>query len=232
MSPPRHRLWASGPAVSAWRPCAVYAAWRLIQRCSPCRSAGDGGRAPPNRTTRCNAMRLWSALQSAMRTRKTRRIGLTEADRLVAGNPPDPGHRGLGVLLDAATAPPSVEELAGDTAAVPRRLARPPAARQRRPLSISAGLGTTAAGRRASPCPPPLDAHLLLRPAARNRSPISALGCSRCRRAPPVPNRAPAPARVAVPVPAPEVREPTATAAETGTGTATGTAATKGTRTG
>src|SRR5919107_493928 len=123
MSPPRHRLWASGPAVSAWRPCAVYAAWRLIQRCSPCRSAGDGGRAPPNRTTRCNAMRLWSALQSAMRTRKTRRIGLTEADRLVAGNPPDPGHRGLGVLLDAATAPPSVEELAGETAAVARYVA-------------------------------------------------------------------------------------------------------------
>jgi hypothetical protein len=55
-----------------------------------------------------------------MRTRRTRRIGLTQADRLVAGNPPGPGHQGLGVLLDAATAPPSVEELAGETAAVAR----------------------------------------------------------------------------------------------------------------
>ena len=68
-------------------------------------------------------MRLWSALQSAMRTRRTRRIGLTAADRLVAGNPPSPDHRGLGVLLDAATAPPSVEELAGETAAVARYVA-------------------------------------------------------------------------------------------------------------
>jgi hypothetical protein len=58
-----------------------------------------------------------------MRTRRTRRIGPTEADRLVAGNPPDPDHRGLGVLLDAATAPPSVEELAGETAAVARYVA-------------------------------------------------------------------------------------------------------------
>jgi hypothetical protein len=68
-------------------------------------------------------MRLWSALQSAMRTRKTRRIGLAAADRLVAGNPPGPDQRGLGVLLDAATAPPSVEELAGETAAVARYVA-------------------------------------------------------------------------------------------------------------
>ena len=68
-------------------------------------------------------MRFWSALQSAMRTRSARRIGRTEADRLVAGNPPGPDHRGLGVLLDAATAPPSVEELAGETAAVARYVA-------------------------------------------------------------------------------------------------------------
>jgi hypothetical protein len=68
-------------------------------------------------------MRFWSALQNAMRTRKTRRIGRTEADRLVAGNPPGPDHRGLAVLLDAATAPPSVEELAGETAAVARYVA-------------------------------------------------------------------------------------------------------------
>jgi hypothetical protein len=48
---------------------------------------------------------------------------LTEADRLIAGNPPDPAHRGLAALLDAATAPPSVEELAGETAAVARFVA-------------------------------------------------------------------------------------------------------------
>ena len=68
-------------------------------------------------------MRLRIALQSAMRTWRTRRIGLIEADRLVAGIPPGPEHRGLGVLLDAATAPPSVEELAGETAAVARFVA-------------------------------------------------------------------------------------------------------------
>jgi hypothetical protein len=63
-------------------------------------------------------MKLWSALQNAMRTRRTRWIGRTEADRLVAGNPPGPDHRGLGVLLEAAKAPPSVEELTGESAAV------------------------------------------------------------------------------------------------------------------
>jgi hypothetical protein len=63
-------------------------------------------------------MGLWGALQGAMRTRRTRRIGLAEADRLVAGKLSSPDPWGLGVLLDAAKAPPSVDELAGERAAV------------------------------------------------------------------------------------------------------------------
>jgi hypothetical protein len=63
-------------------------------------------------------MGLWGALQGAMRTRRTRRIGLAEADRLVAGKPSSPDPWGLSVLLDAAKAPPSVDELAGERAAV------------------------------------------------------------------------------------------------------------------
>jgi hypothetical protein len=65
-------------------------------------------------------MRFVDALRNAMRTRRTHRISRADADRLVSGNPPGPGHRGLGVLLDAAAAPPSVEELAGERAAVAR----------------------------------------------------------------------------------------------------------------
>ena len=63
-------------------------------------------------------MGQWGALQGAMRTRRTRRIGLAEADRLVAGKPFSPDPWGLSVLLDAAKAPPSVDELAGERAAV------------------------------------------------------------------------------------------------------------------
>jgi hypothetical protein len=58
-----------------------------------------------------------------MRKRSARRIGRADADRLVSGDPPGPHHRGLGVLLDAAAAPPSVEELAGERAAVARFVA-------------------------------------------------------------------------------------------------------------
>jgi hypothetical protein len=68
-------------------------------------------------------MGLLRALKNAMRIRSTRRIGRADADRLVSGEPPGPGHRGLGVLLDAAAAPPSVEELAGERAAVARFVA-------------------------------------------------------------------------------------------------------------
>jgi hypothetical protein len=65
-------------------------------------------------------MRPVNALRRAIRIRRTRRIGRADADRLVSGNTPGPTHRGLGVLLDAAAAPPSVEELAGERAAVAR----------------------------------------------------------------------------------------------------------------
>ena len=68
-------------------------------------------------------MGLLSALRNAKQVRRTRRIGRAEADRLVSGDPPGPQHRGLGVLLDAAAAPPSVEELAGERAAVARFVA-------------------------------------------------------------------------------------------------------------
>jgi hypothetical protein len=53
-----------------------------------------------------------------MRTRRTHRIDLDEADRLVAGDRSGPGHPGLGNLLDALRAPTSPEELAGEKATV------------------------------------------------------------------------------------------------------------------
>jgi uncharacterized membrane protein YgcG len=105
-------------------------------------------------------MGLWSALQGAMRTRRNRRIGLAEADRLVAGQPPGPDHRGLSVLLGAATAPPSAEELAGERAAVARFVAAnrgpaplPTSSRVRAPRSartvaikLAAGVAVLATG--------------------------------------------------------------------------------------
>lgn len=63
-------------------------------------------------------MRWLSALSGAMRTWRTGRIDLNEADRLVGGYPPGPAHPGLGVLLDAANAPAFAQELAGQAAAV------------------------------------------------------------------------------------------------------------------
>jgi hypothetical protein len=68
-------------------------------------------------------MRLLNALRNAMRKRSARRIGRADADRLVSGDSPGPHHQGLGALLDAAAAPPSVEELAGERAAVARFVA-------------------------------------------------------------------------------------------------------------
>jgi hypothetical protein len=53
-----------------------------------------------------------------MRTWRTGRIGLTEADRLVTGDPPSSDYPGLVALLDVAKAPASGEELAGERAAV------------------------------------------------------------------------------------------------------------------
>lgn len=63
-------------------------------------------------------MRGWGAVWGAMRTWRTGRIGLTEADRLVAGDPLSPGYPGLVALLDVAKAPASGEELAGERTAV------------------------------------------------------------------------------------------------------------------
>jgi hypothetical protein len=63
-------------------------------------------------------MRPLHALTDAMRTRRSDRIGPTEADQLVAGDQPHPRHRGLGDLLDAAKAPGTSRELAGEQAAV------------------------------------------------------------------------------------------------------------------
>jgi hypothetical protein len=63
-------------------------------------------------------MRLIHALLDAMRIRRTRRIGLTEADRWVVGDRPGPDHQGLAELLSAARAPASADELAGEQAAV------------------------------------------------------------------------------------------------------------------
>jgi hypothetical protein len=53
-----------------------------------------------------------------MRTRRRGRIGLPEADRLVAGEPAVPERLGLSTLLAAAAAPPFPEELASERAAV------------------------------------------------------------------------------------------------------------------
>jgi hypothetical protein len=63
-------------------------------------------------------MSFYAALQYAMRTWRTGRIGPGEADRLVGGGTPSPGHEGLSVLLDAAKAPATAGELAGESAAV------------------------------------------------------------------------------------------------------------------
>ena len=63
-------------------------------------------------------MGVWSALRYAMSMRRVRRIGLSEADRLVSGARPDPGLEGLVGLLDAARAPTPEADLAGERAAV------------------------------------------------------------------------------------------------------------------
>jgi hypothetical protein len=63
-------------------------------------------------------MGWWDALSDTMRTWRTGRIGLPEADRLVSGEPVTPEHNGLSTLLSAAAAPPFVEELADERAAV------------------------------------------------------------------------------------------------------------------
>jgi hypothetical protein len=64
-------------------------------------------------------MDLWGALLSAMRTWRAHQISRRAVDRLIAGGSPGlDGHRGLGALLDAAKAPATSGELAGEQAAV------------------------------------------------------------------------------------------------------------------
>jgi hypothetical protein len=63
-------------------------------------------------------MGLLRALRDAMRERRKPRIGPAEVERLLAGDPTGPDHRGLAALLDAAQAPASPRELAGEQAAV------------------------------------------------------------------------------------------------------------------
>jgi hypothetical protein len=63
-------------------------------------------------------MRPLHALKNAMRTRRTRRIDLDEADRLAAGDPPGAANAGLGTLLDSLRAPATPGELAGEKTAV------------------------------------------------------------------------------------------------------------------
>lgn len=63
-------------------------------------------------------MNRWRAFRSAMRVRRTTRLGSDDVDRLMAGDPSGPGHRGLAALLSAAKAAPTPEELAGERAAV------------------------------------------------------------------------------------------------------------------
>ncbi|MFI6070980.1 hypothetical protein ACIA5C_05225 [Actinoplanes sp. NPDC051343] len=53
-----------------------------------------------------------------MRTRRTQRIDLDEADRLVTGDPPGPTQAGLGTLLEALRAPGTPGELSAEKAAV------------------------------------------------------------------------------------------------------------------
>jgi hypothetical protein len=61
---------------------------------------------------------LLSALRHAMRRRRNPRISSADLDRLLSGGSPDPGQVGLAALLDAARAPATPGELAGERAAV------------------------------------------------------------------------------------------------------------------
>jgi hypothetical protein len=63
-------------------------------------------------------MRSVHALLHAMRTRRTQRIDLDEADRLANGETPGPGQAGLGSLLDALRAPATPGELSAEKATV------------------------------------------------------------------------------------------------------------------
>jgi hypothetical protein len=151
-------------------------------------------------------MRTPRAFLHAMRTRRTRRIGHAEADRLVAGDHPGPVHAPLKQLLDAACAPATADELSGEKAAVAaftahrRRAARAarrqPARTRTAIVAITTGLallsatGAAVAARTGNlPQEAQQHAHRL----------FSALGVPAPR------TGAPSPAPSATPTPAPEV---------------------------
>jgi hypothetical protein len=91
-------------------------------------------------------MRLLDALLDAMRTRRARRLGLDEADRLVAGDRAGPGTPGLDHLLDAARAPATAEETSGE-----RAMAAALAAERRRAVPATGRKGAEpATGREGS----------------------------------------------------------------------------------
>lgn len=97
-------------------------------------------------------MPWWDALWGTMRIRGRDRIGLAEADRLVAGEPTPPGHHGLSVLLAAAAADPFPEELADEAGAVAgfaraRREAGPAAASDSQPTADRRPASVAASGR-------------------------------------------------------------------------------------
>lgn len=91
-------------------------------------------------------MRTPRALLHAMRNRRTHRIGHAEADELVTGDHNGPTHAALKELLDAARAPATARELAGEKAAVAaftahrRRAAR---ARERHPARTRTAVVST-----------------------------------------------------------------------------------------
>src|SRR5687768_16468097 len=111
---PPPRCSGSGPGPCGWRRCGVCGGWRPILRCrrATCRRPGIPRLIRLCRRG-CNAVGAWSALRYAMSMRRVRRIGLSEADRLVAGARPEPGLEGLAGLLDAARSPTPGEDLAG-----------------------------------------------------------------------------------------------------------------------
>lgn len=97
-------------------------------------------------------MRSLRALLHAMRTRRTHRIDLTQADRLAAGDPPGSDHPGLADLLDAARAPATAEELAGEKAVVAAFTAnRKRAAREERRAARTRRKAATRDARKRTP---------------------------------------------------------------------------------
>ncbi|MBU2665751.1 hypothetical protein KOI35_19765 [Actinoplanes bogorensis] len=95
-------------------------------------------------------MRAFHALQRALRTRRHRRINRDQADRIAATHPPGTDHPGLAALLEAARAPATREELAGEqemvAAFVAHRKNAARSARRHRTARIRAALVPATAG--------------------------------------------------------------------------------------